>query len=463
MNFLPNSRHTLDVENIIHPYTNLHKHKTKGPMIITKGKGVYVYDDNGKEYIEGMAGLWCTALGFGEKELIDAATEQLNVLPYYHQFTHKSTDPSIQLSEKLKNIAPFKASKVFFASSGSEANDTQVKLMWYINNAKGLHKKKKILSHMKGYHGVTVAAASMTGLPANHLDFDLPIKNMGHISTPHYYRNSIDGETEQEFSSRLARELEERIIKEGPETVAAFIAEPVMGAGGVIIPPKDYYEKIQSVLNKYEIMFIADEVICGFGRTGNMWGSQTMNINPHSLSCAKQLSSAYLPISAVMVNDEISELLFDQSKKIGTFGHGYTYSAHPVCAAVALKNLELFEERSILENINKVSPYFQKRLQKLKGHELIGEARCIGLIGALEIVSDKKSKKPFDLKQLVGFQCMEFANKHGLIIRAIGDNIAFCPPLIINETQIGDIFDKIELALDDTAHWINKNKLREQL
>ncbi len=463
MNKIGNSMESMDIENIIHPYTNLYKHKTKGPMIITRGEGVHVYDDDNKQYIEGMAGLWCTALGFGENELVEAAVQQMRQLPYYHQFTHKSSHPSILLSDKLKSIAPFDASKVFFAASGSEANDTQVKLMWYINNAKGLPEKKKILSHVRGYHGVTVAAASMTGLPANHIDFDLPIKNIGHITCPHFYRNAKPGETEKEFSARLASELEERINMEGPETVAAFIAEPVMGAGGVVIPPENYYENVQKVLNKYDIMFIADEVITGFGRTGNLWGSETFSIKPNSLTCAKALSSAYLPISAIMVDSDISDLLTDQSKKIGTFAHGFTYSAHPVCAAVALRNLQLIEERSVLEHVRKISPTFLKRLSVLKDHPLVGEARGIGLIGALELVADKSSKKPFNLKQMVGFQCMEYANSHGLIIRAIGDSVAFCPPLIISNEQINQMFDAVEKALDDTEHWVNKNNMRSEI
>ena len=272
MNDIGNSPSARDIESIIHPYTNLDVHRTKGPMIIEKGKGVMVWDDEGREYIEGMAGLWCASFGFGEEELIDAAVEQMRKLPFYHQFGHKSSMPSIELAEKLLEIAPKGMSKVFFANSGSEANDSQVKLQWYVNNALGRPEKKKILSRIKGYHGVTVASASLTGLPANHAEFDLPIHNIGHVDMAYPYRGMEPGETEEDYSTRLAEALEKRILEEGPDTVAAFIAEPVCGAGGVLVPPAGYFPKIQAVLKKYDIMMIADEVICGFGRTGNVWG-----------------------------------------------------------------------------------------------------------------------------------------------------------------------------------------------
>ncbi|MEP4192938.1 MAG: aminotransferase, partial [Sneathiella sp.] len=346
-----NSLASRDVQNVIHSYTNLSAHEKTGPLIIETGKGIHVYDDNGKEYIEGLAGLWCTSFGFGEKELIDAATQQMHKLPYYHSFASKSTEPGILLAEKLLEIAPSSdLSKAFFVNSGSEANDTVVKLVWYYNNSKGRPEKKKIISRQKAYHGVTVAAASMTGLPPLHNDFDLPIQNITHTSCPHYYRFGKEGETEEEFATRMATELEEKILSEGPETVAAFIAEPVMGAGGVIVPPVGYFEKIQAVLKKYDVLMVADEVICGFGRTGNMWGSETFGIKPDILSCAKALSSAYLPIAAVLVSEGIYQELVRQSEKHGAFAHGYTYSGHPVPAAVALRTLELMEERNILEH-----------------------------------------------------------------------------------------------------------------
>ena len=318
-----------DIETVIHPYTNLAAHREVGPLVIERGEGIHVWDSEGQQYIEGLAGLWCTSLGYGNKELIEAATKQLEKLSYSHLFGGKSHDPAIELSEKLKELAPCEASKVLFTCSGSEANDTQVKLIWYYNNARGRPEKKKIISRIKGYHGVTVASGSLTGLPPVHMDFDLPIKNVLHTDCPHHYRFAEDGETEEEFSTRLAGNLEQMIIDEGPETVAAFIAEPVMGAGGVIVPPETYFEKIQAVLTKYDVYMIADEVICGFGRTGNYWGSETFGIKPDSISVAKAITSAYIPLGGITIPEPVYEAMLDESRKIGTFGHGYTYTGPP--------------------------------------------------------------------------------------------------------------------------------------
>ncbi|MEE8505211.1 MAG: aminotransferase, partial [Kiloniellales bacterium] len=287
MSVRPNSPEARDIASHLHPYTNARKHEEIGPLIISEGKGVYVYDNEGREYIEGLAGLWCTSLGFGEERLIKAATDQMRKLSYYHGFAHKTPEPVVDLAEKLLEIAPVKMSKVFFANSGSEANDTVIKLVWFYNNAIGRPEKKKIISRLKAYHGITVASGSLTGLPLNHRDFDLPIKNILHTACPHHYRFAEDGESEEDFASRLADELEQMILDEGPETVAAFIGEPVMGAGGVIVPPRTYWDKIQPVLKKHDVLLIADEVICGFGRTGNMFGCQTFGIKPDIMVVAK--------------------------------------------------------------------------------------------------------------------------------------------------------------------------------
>ena len=319
-----------DVETILHPYTNLAQHRESGPVVIERGEGVHVWDAQGRKLIEGLSGLWCTSLGYNCEELVEAATAQMRRLPFAHLFGSRSHDPAVALAEKLKEISPCPASKVFFANSGSEANDTQIKLIWYMNNALGRPKKKKIISRIGAYHGVTIASASLTGLAANHADFDLPIPGFLHTGRPHYYRDAQPGETEAEFSTRLAQDLDQLIQREGPETVAAFIAEPIMGAGGVILPPETYFAKIQAVLAKYDIYFIADEVICGFGRTGNMFGSQTFGLSPDSISVAKALSSAYAPISAIMIPEEMYQAALEESRKIGTFGHGFTYSGHPV-------------------------------------------------------------------------------------------------------------------------------------
>ena len=455
-----NSAAARDIAYVLHPYTNLKAHETDGPMIISSGNGVRVKDEAGNEYIEAMAGLWCASLGFSEKRLADAAYKQLTTLPYYHAFAHKSHDPAIELAERLIQMAPVPMSKVFFQCSGSEANDTVVKLVWYYNNALGRPEKKKIIARTKGYHGVTVASASLTGLPNNHRDFDLPIANILHTECPHYYRFGKPGESEEDFDTRMAESLEALIQRDGPDTCAAFIAEPVMGAGGVIVPSKGYYKKIQAVLDKHDMLLIADEVICGFGRTGNMWGSQTLDMKPNIMSMAKALTSAYMPLSAVMVDEKIYQALVRQSEKIGVFGHGYTYSGHPVAAAVAVETLKIYEERNILEHVRRVGPRMQAGLRKFASHPLVGEVRGVGLVAAVELVKDKATKESFDLKSGVGTYLYKRAQAHGLIIRAMGDNIAFTPPLIISEEDIDLILAKFGQALDETATWVEAQKFR---
>ena len=356
---------TRAVETLIHPYTNQATIRDTGPLVFERGKGVYVYDVDGKAYLEGMAGLWCTALGYDNEELVEAAAAQMRKLPFSHLFTGKSHDPAIELAEKLKEIAPVPISKVFFCNSGSEANDSQMKLVWYMNNALGRPNKKKIISRVKAYHGVTIAAASLTGLPNNHIDFDLPIARVLHTSCPHHYRFAKDGESEEDFATRCAADLEEMILREGPDTVAAFIAEPVMGAGGVIVPPKTYFPKIMAVCAKYDIFMIDDEVICGFGRLGAPFGCTTLGYKPNSISIAKALSSAYMPIAGVMIPEDMYQALIVESKKIGTFGHGFTYSGHPVPAAVAIKTLEIYKRDKIFEKAAANMPQFQKRLMAL--------------------------------------------------------------------------------------------------
>jgi 4-aminobutyrate--pyruvate transaminase len=451
MTMLPNSPESRDIASLIHPYTNLKKHLETGPMIIRRGKGIWVYDDAGKGYIEGLAGLWSTSLGFGEERLVEAATKQMRELPFYHVFASKSHLPAIDLAERLLAMAPVPMSKVFFANSGSEANDTAVKLVWYYNNALGRPEKKKIISRLRGYHGVTLAAASLTGLPANHIDFDLPLQNITHADCPYYYRGGEEGESESEYATRLAASLERQIVHEGPETVAAFIAEPVMGAGGVIVPPETYFAKIQAVLKKYDILFIVDEVICGFGRTGNMFGTQTYDLRPDMMTMAKALSSSYMPISALMMNQKIFDVISANSDKVGTFGHGYTYSAHPVAAAVALETLKIYAERDIVAHVRGVMGHFQDRFRQLGDHPLVGEARGVGLIGAVELVRDKASKEPFEAARGVGAFVATRAQENGLILRALGDSVALCPPLIVTEPEIDAIFDRLEKSLDEAA------------
>ncbi len=446
-----------DIETLVHPYTNLDAHRSVGPTILERGQGIHVWDSEGKRYIEGMAGLWCTALGYGNEELAETAKEQLSRLSFTHIFGGKSHDPAIELAEKLKEMSPAPASKVFFTNSGSEANDTQIKLAWYYNNARGKPEKKKIISRQRGYHGVTIASASLTGLPANHADFDLPIDRILHTGCPHHYRNAEDGESEGEFSTRLANDLDEMIQNEGPDTIAAFIAEPVQGAGGVIVPPESYFEKIQAVLDKYDILFIVDEVICGFGRTGNMFGSQTFNLRPDTISVAKAITSAYAPLGAVTVPEDMYQAMLDESRKIGTFGHGYTYSGHPLCTAIGVKTLEIYERDRIVDHVRSVSPTFQKRLTALGDHPLAGEARGVGLVGGVELVSDKKTRRAFDPKQGIGLKAANLIQEEGLIIRAIGDTLAICPPLVIQEEEVNDLFDALERGLDAASTLLSAN------
>ena len=453
--FPPESVEARDLQHLLHPTTNLKLHHQVGPRVHDHASGVYLWDNQGKQYLEGMAGLWCTALGYGEEALIQAAEQQMRKLSYSQLFGGKTNEPSVLLAEKLKQMVPFEAGRVFFGLSGSDANDTQVKLMWYYNNAIGRPEKKKIISRHRGYHGVTVASGSLTGLPAFHAHFDLPMPGILHTDCPFYYRGHEPGESESDFVDRIVGNLSRLIEQEGAETIAAFIAEPVMGAGGVIVPPDGYYEKVQAVLRRHDIMFIDDEVICGFGRTGKPFGAQTMGIEPTTMSVAKALSSAYLPISGVLIPEFMYEPFIELSGTVGSFGHGFTYSGHPVCAAVALRNLELMEERDIFGHVAAVSEPFLARLNALADHPLVGDARGVGLIGALELVADKVTGAAFDAGKGVGAYCMGRCEANGLILRALGDTLAVCPPLIISDAQVDELFAKLEPALDETLAWLS--------
>jgi Adenosylmethionine-8-amino-7-oxononanoate aminotransferase len=446
----PNSIEARDKAYHLHSYTNARALERDGALVIDRGEGVYVYDVNGKKYIEAMAGLWSVGVGFGEQRLVEAAAKQMAKLPYYHTFTARAHSPSVDLAEKLIAMAPVPMSKAYFTNSGSEANDTAVKMVWYRSNALGKPEKKKIISRIKGYHGVTVASASLTGLPNNHRSFDLPLPGILHTSCPHYRVFKTDGETEAAFVERCAKELEDLILKEGPETVAAFIGEPVMGAGGVIVPPTGYWDAIQKVLRKYDVLLIADEVICGFGRTGEMFGTTTYGLQPDIMTLSKQISSSYQPISALLINDNVYAPLADESNKIGTFGHGVTAAGHPVAAAVALENIAIIEERDLVGNVRALAPKFQSRLKALEGHPLAIEARGVGLIGALEL----KPRDGFAAGQL-GPKLFAIMTEKGLISRAIGDSLALCPPMIITEQQVDDIFDLFEASLEEFQRQLN--------
>lgn len=447
-----------DIEALLHPYTNAEQHRKVGAHLIDRGEGIYVYDEGGTKYIEGMAGLWCAGLGFGDKELIETAQEQLAKLPYYHLFGGRTHEPAIELAEKIKDLYPVPMSRVFYCSSGSEANDTQIKLVWYMMNALGKPEKKKIISRKKGYHGVTLVSASLTGLPINHGSFDLPFDFVKHTTTPHYWREGHEGESEAEFVTRLAKDLEDMILAEGPETVAAFIAEPVMGAGGVIVPPEGYFAAVGDVLAKYDIMFIDDEVICGFGRTGNWFGATTHGMDkggraPTSVSMAKQLTGAYAPLSAVAMNAEMADAIESESSRNPVLGHGYTYGGHPLGCAVGVKTLEIYQSRDILGNVRKVMPGFQAHLKRLGEHPLVGDARMSGLVGGLELSPDREKAALFAAPGKVAAYATKEMLSHGVILRPIGDTLAFCPPMVITEDEVDALFEHVETALDATMHW----------
>ena len=459
--FGANSAAARDVASVLHPYTDLKAHLTVGPTVISRGKGVRVWDDAGKDYIESVAGLWCASLGFDNERLVQAAVTQMRKLPFYHAFTAKSHEPMIDLAEMLLERAPVPMSKVFFANSGSEANDSAIKMVWYLNNALGRPKKKKLIGRVKGYHGITIGAASLTGLPANHRSFDVPLPGFVHTITPHFYHGALPGETEDAFASRCADELEKLILAEGPDTVAAMWAEPIMGAGGVIVPPRGYFPKIQAILRKYDILLVVDEVICGFWRTGSYWGSQTLDIQPDILSCAKALSASYLPISAVMVNQRVFDALADESNAIGTFGHGFTYSGHPVPAAVAIETLKIYDETDMGGHVGRVGPYMQAALrERFADHELIGEVRGTGLIAAMELVADKPGRVNFDPKATIGPRLTKIMEENGVIGRAsMNDTLCFSPPLIITEAEIDEMLDRVSKSLDALTVQIRREQI----
>jgi 4-aminobutyrate---pyruvate transaminase len=457
MSRLPNSLHPLDVASLVHPQSNLRQHLETGPTIINRGKGIFVYDEDGTEYLEAAAGLWCASLGFGVERLAKVAYEQMCKVGYYHIYRSASNESAIELAAKLLEIAPVPMSKVFFQCSGSEANDTAVKVVWYYWHAQDKPERRKIIGRKMAYHGSTCAAASISGKPDMHQESGLPFDAFKHTEFPNYYRNQLPGESEEQFSERMAKALEDLIIAEGPETVAAFWAEPVMGAGGAVLPPKGYFEKIQAVLRKYDILFIADEVICGFGRTGNMWGSQTYDLQPDMISCAKGLSAGLQPISALLMNERVFQALMTESDKVGHFAHGFTYAGHPVTTAVALETLKIYDEMDVVGHVRSVSQPFLSDLTALEAHPLVGEFSGVGLIGALEIVKDKQTRDLFPAEMGVMATIAANAQKHGLILRFIGNRIAFSPPLVINEAEVHEMTKRLTSALDDTWQAIRAN------
>jgi 4-aminobutyrate--pyruvate transaminase len=443
------------VSAVLYPSTNL---AAVEQLVIDRGEGVYVYDKAGKRYLEGLAGLWCTALGYGNRELIETAEQAMSKLSFTHLFGGKSHQPGIDLAAKLADMVPVDNARVFFGNSGSDANDTHIKILRYLSNVTGRPEKRKIITRERAYHGVTVAAGSLTSLPVNLAHFDPPLDALGILRTdsPYYYRDRKDNESEAAFVDRVAANLERLILDEGPETIAAMICEPVTGASGVIVPPAGYYEKIQAVLRKYDILFWADEVITGFGRTGEIFGSTAMGIEkPAMMTVAKQLSSAYFPISASIIRGDMYEALVEPSSRVGMFGHGYTYSGHPVGCSIALKALEIYERDGIYEHAATVGRYLQRRLREFADHEIVGDVRGVGLIGAVEIVADKTSRQPFD-PSAIGYLA-KTAQDHGLIGRALaGTTFAVCPPLVISCEQVDELVTILGRALDETASHLGR-------
>ena len=451
MTYIPNSIEARDVASVVHMQTNLRKHQQSGPLVITRGDGCRVFDNSGREYIESIAGLWCASLGFNSERLAKVAYDQMRRLGYYHLYRHRSTEPVVELAEHLLKIAPVPMARVVFQCSGSEANDTAIKLAWYYWNAVGQPRRTKIIARQMAYHGNTCAAVSLSGKPDMHEGFGLPFTNFKHTEFPHYYRRHEPGETEIDFSSRMADALERLIEAEGPDTIAAFFAEPIMGAGGAVLPPPAYFDKVQKVLRKYNILFVADEVICGFARTGEMWGSQTFNILPDMLTSAKALSAAMQPISAVLINNKIHETMLAQSDKFGSFAHGFTYAGHPVAAAVALEVQKIYAEMDIVARSKRLSPLLQSTLGQLQAHPLVGDVRGVGLILGMELMRDGEKRIPFDSSLKVGARVDAAAMERGLILRVIGDRLVFAPPLVIEAEEITEISRRLGRALDDVA------------
>ena len=437
-----------DLKSHLHGFSDFNSMQNVGSIIMSKGDGPYVTDVNGKNYIEANSGLWNAVVGFNHKELQKVACDQFNKFPVYHSFFGRTSDTTVELAEKLIEISPVPMSKVFFTNSGSEANDSAIKMLWMINNLKGNPKKRKIITRYGAYHGVTGIATCLTARPYNDV-FNMPKDDFLYTDTPHYWKFSNPEETEIQFTQRLADNLEKLIIDEDPNTIAGFIAEPVMGAGGVIIPPTDYFQSIQKILKKFNIPFIADEVICGLGRTGNLWGTTTFDMKPDIIIASKCITAGYFPIGAVLISKEIEEQLMDVAKSSEEFPHGFTNGGHPVACAVGLKAIDIITNEGVFKNMQEISPHFFEKMSSFKDHPNIGEVRCVGLMGALEMVAQKKPQELFTSQNNPGEKIAIMALKHGLICRPTGSSIILAPPFIMTHKQIDEMFDKLELTMKE--------------
>ena len=442
----------LDRAHHLHPFTDTALLNREGVRVITKAEGVYLWDSEGRRLIDGMAGLWCVNLGYGRKELAEAAYRQMLELPYYNTFFKTATPPSVELSKVLVDLAPEGLNHVFYASSGSEANDTIVRMVRHFWNLMGKTDKKTIISRIYGYHGSTMASASLGGMTAMHAQADLPLPGFVHIIPPYWYGLSEDM-TPDEFGLFTARKLEDKILELGADKVGAFIAEPIQGAGGVLIPPKTYFPEIQRICRKYDVLLIADEVICGFGRTGRWFASEHFDIRPDFMTLAKGITSGYLPLSAVMVGDRVAAAL----SQGGEFAHGFTYSGHPVPCAVALENIRILKDEGIIERVAvETGPYLQKRLKELESHPLVGEVRGLGFIAAIELVKDKKGREFFDPIGEVGLICRDHCFANGVVLRATRDTMLVSPPLVMSRGQIDELVEGARRCLDLTARDVTR-------
>lgn len=429
-------------------FTDLPSVHQRGAVVLTHGEGPYVFDVNGKRYLDANSGLWNMVAGFDHKGMADAAKAQYDRFPGYHAFFGRQSDQTVLLSEKLIEVSPFERGRVFYTNSGSEANDTMVKMLWFLHGSEGNTKRRKILTRWNAYHGVTAVSASMTGKPYNEV-FGLPMEGFIHLTCPHYWRFGAKGETEAEFTQRLAQELEDTIQREGADTIAGFFAEPVMGAGGVIPPSKGYFQAILPILKKYDIPMISDEVICGFGRTGNTWGCQTFDFTPDAIISSKNLTAGLFPMGAVILGPELSDRLQAAAEKIEEFPHGFTASGHPVGCAIALKAIDVVMNEGLAENVNRLSPRLEAGLRAIMDRsEHIGELRGVGFMWALEAVKDKATKTPFDSSLSVSERIANTCTDLGLICRPLGQSIVLCPPFILTEEHMDELFEKLEQALN---------------
>ncbi|MFN0044386.1 MAG: aminotransferase [Alphaproteobacteria bacterium] len=444
----------MDRQHFMHPSTSLHDHVKGTPRIMESAKGITITDSTGRTFIDGFGGLYCVNIGYGRTEIAEAIYEQAKKLAYYHVYASHSNEPAIRLADRVIRLAPPNMARVYFGLSGSDANETNVKLAWYYNNLRGQPKRTKIISRWRGYHGSTVMAGSLTGLPIFHNYFNLPVGPVLHVATPHYYYGAEPGMSELDYSKKLAADLEATILKEGPETVAAFIGEPVMGTGGIIVPPEGYWGEVQKVLKKYDILLIVDEVICGFGRLGEMFGCNVYDIEPDLITVAKGLTSAYQPLSGAIVSDKICAVIQEKSAEIGAMGHGYTYSGHPCAAAAGLANLDILEKEGMVGNAKKLGAYMNEELKKnFADHPLVGEVRGKGLLAGIEFVANKKTKQRFEPKHKIGIRVSGECLAESLIARAMpnGDLLAFSPPLCITKSEVDEIIARTKRALDRAA------------